>query len=135
MKLWYLIVLSLLLVVIILPACNTEPVNTDPTYIGYCDVSKPSFSYIEFILPIDWILECKLFVDQGSVVFYVTDKWGHHVEDLIVKAGESYSFSITAEQSAERYKCYFAFLPGEENEPRKATFYFNTPPEGWEEIE
>jgi hypothetical protein len=137
MKLRHLTALSLLLVLMLVPACskNTTPVNTESPYIGSCDVSKPSFSYIEFILPLDWVLEGKVFVDVGCVVFIVTDSLNYDVEDKIVNAGESYSFSITAKQSAERYRCYFGFLPGEENAPRKARFDFNTPPEGWEKVE
>jgi len=138
MKLRHVILISLLLVVMLVPTCSqseTAPTHIEPTYIGYCDVSKPNFNYIEFILSTGWVLEGKVVVDRGNVVFTVTDYWGYHVEDKVIKAGESYSFSITAKQTGERYRCYFGFLPEEENLPRLATFFFNMPPEGWKKVE
>jgi hypothetical protein len=104
------------------------PEQVEPEYTGWIDVSKPSYNYLEYSLAIGETLYGKLVVHTGNVVFVVSDYWHHHLHDLVVKAGEEYSFSITAQQTGERYRCSFTFLEGEADLPRSARFYHNMTP-------
>jgi len=99
---------------------------------GRYDVSRcPREGYIEFSLAVGETLAGILTVETGSVVFAVTDHWDYHIHDLVVREGETYSFSITAKQSGERYRCWFIYESGKENDPRKATFLCNMLGTGW----
>ncbi|MBA7699863.1 hypothetical protein ES703_108567 [subsurface metagenome] len=99
---------------------------------GRYDVSRcPREGYIEFRLAVGETLAGRLSVETGSVVFVVTDYWNNHIYDLIVKEGETYSFSITAKQSGERYRCWFTYESGKANDPREATFLCNMVGKGW----
>jgi hypothetical protein len=101
----------------------------EPEYTIQIDVSKPS-GYLEYVLAEGETLYGKLVVDTGNVAFVVIDYWNNHIHDIVVRAGNSYSFSIKARQTGERYWCYFGFLAGEANLPRSAMFYSNMSPTG-----
>jgi hypothetical protein len=102
--------------------------QVEPEYTEWTDVSRPSFRYLEYTLAIGETLHGKLVVDTGNVVFVVIDYWGHHIHDLVVGAGDEYSFSVTAKQTGESYRCYFGFLDDEVKLPRSARFYYNMTP-------
>ena len=99
---------------------------------GRYDVSRcPREGYIEFSLAVGETLAGKLTVETGSVVFVVTDYWGYHIHDLMVIQGETYSFSVTAKETGERYRCWFGYESGKRNDFRKATFLSNMVGKGW----
>lgn len=114
---------------------RSEVIASSVPMTGRYDVShSPRGGYIEFSLAVCETLVGKLTVETGSVVFVVIDYWGYHIHDLVVRQGETYSFSITAKQTGERYRAWFGYESGKEDEPRKATFLCNMLGKGWETV-
>ena len=98
-----LLILFAFLFPLISSACGERP-----TYSGYyLSTDSPSNGF-EFILTKGEVLHGKVIVDQGDMVFYVRDYWNYSIKDAgTINAGESYSFSIKAKQSGEKYYCFF----------------------------
>lgn len=113
------------------PLLDTIPLSVPTPHIY--DLSRRwSKGYLEFCLSaVGETLVGQVYVTSGSVVFVLTDTGGRHFVDLVVKPGESYTFALKAKQSGARYRCWFTYETGMENEPRAATFSCSHIAEGW----
>ena len=130
MKLRCSILVSLLIVLTLMPACYLRKGFDDYKY--YYDVSQPPrLGYIQFEMTVSEKLEGVLYVWEGSVVFVVTDNWDRHIVDTIVKAGHQKYICIKAKQTGQIYRCWFGYESDKEEELRRACFYCDKRATGW----